>query len=76
MTLWRDPWALSNAQRLCRSLFEWFNPLYVTDRSNNGSTTVYVDTILQPQLHDIVNRYKPEIVHTQPHHDKSLQALF
>jgi len=47
---------------LYHSLLEWFNPLYVTDRSNNGSTTVYVDTILQPQLHDIVNRYKPEII--------------
>jgi alpha-L-fucosidase len=47
---------------LYHSLFEWFNPLYLADAKNNGSTSVYVDEILQPQLRDIVNRYKPDVI--------------
>jgi len=47
---------------LYHSLYEWFNPLYMADENNNGSTTVYVDEILQPQLRDIVNRYKPDVI--------------
>jgi alpha-L-fucosidase len=47
---------------LYHSLYEWFNPLYLADHENGGKTTTYVDTVLQPQLHDIVNRYQPEIV--------------
>jgi alpha-L-fucosidase len=47
---------------LYHSLFEWFNPIYLADKANNGTTTVYTDTILQPQLRDIVNSYQPEIV--------------
>eukprot|EP01121_Diplochlamys_sp_Union-15-3_P021986 TRINITY_DN921_c0_g1_i1.p1 TRINITY_DN921_c0_g1~~TRINITY_DN921_c0_g1_i1.p1 ORF type:complete len:451 (-),score=63.65 TRINITY_DN921_c0_g1_i1:35-1387(-) len=47
---------------LYHSLFEWFNPLYLADRANKGSTTVYVDTVLQPMLRDIVNKYQPEVI--------------
>jgi len=44
------------------SLFEWFNPLYLTDRKNNGSTKVYVDTVARPQLMDLINNYKPDVL--------------
>jgi len=47
---------------LYHSLFEWFNPLYLNDKHNNGQTNAYVTTILQPQLRDIVNSYQPEII--------------
>jgi alpha-L-fucosidase len=47
---------------LYHSLFEWFNPLYLTDRNNKGNTTYYVDTILHPQLKDVVMNYKPEVI--------------
>jgi len=47
---------------LYHSLFEWFNPLYLADKQTGGKTTIYPDQILQPQLYDIVNRYKPEVV--------------
>lgn len=30
------------------SLFEWFNPLYLRDRENNGSTTDYVEVKIEP----------------------------
>ena len=38
------------------SLYEWFNPLYQED------LTKYVDNHLIPQMKDLVNRYKPDIV--------------
>jgi len=47
---------------LYHSLFEWFNPLYQADKANGGKTTVYVNTTLMPQLYDIVNTYKPDVL--------------
>lgn len=38
------------------SLYEWFNPLWLSDRSR------YVDTHLFPQFKDVVTRYKPAII--------------
>jgi alpha-L-fucosidase len=38
------------------SLYEWFNPLYKTDVNN------YVAEHMIPQLKDLVNRYKPDII--------------
>jgi alpha-L-fucosidase len=40
------------------SLYEWFNPLYRSDVSK------YVDQHMIPQMKDLVNRYKPDIVWT------------
>lgn len=40
------------------SLYEWYNPLY---RSNPEK---YVDDHMIPQMKDLVNRYKPDIVWT------------
>ncbi|VDL70231.1 unnamed protein product [Nippostrongylus brasiliensis] len=42
------------------SLFEWFHPMFLDDGKYN--TTVYVDQVSFPQLIEIVNRYKPDIV--------------
>ncbi|KAK6765966.1 hypothetical protein RB195_025715 [Necator americanus] len=42
------------------SLFEWFHPMFLDDGKYN--TTLYVDQVSFPQLLEIVNRYKPEIV--------------
>jgi alpha-L-fucosidase len=44
------------------SLFEWYNPLYLADKATGGKTQVYVDTVLLPELYDIVNTYKPDLV--------------
>jgi alpha-L-fucosidase len=38
------------------SLYEWYNPLWVTDRA------VYVDKHMVPQFKDVVTRYKPEVI--------------
>jgi alpha-L-fucosidase len=38
------------------SLYEWFNPLWLTDRA------LYVDKHMTPQFKDVVTRYKPSII--------------
>jgi len=38
------------------SLYEWYNPLWVTDRA------MYVDKHMFPQFKDVVTRYKPEVI--------------
>ena len=38
------------------SLYEWFNPLWLTDRAR------YVDEHMIPQFKDVVTRYKPSII--------------
>jgi len=38
------------------SLYEWFNPLWLTDRKR------YVDEHMIPQFKDVVTRYKPAII--------------
>ena len=40
------------------SLYEWFNPLYLSDVNK------YVDEHMIPQLKDLVIRYKPDVVWT------------
>lgn len=42
------------------SLFEWFHPMFLDDGKYN--TSVYVDQVSFPQLIEIVNRYKPDII--------------
>ncbi|XP_032220653.1 alpha-L-fucosidase [Nematostella vectensis] len=44
------------------SHFEWFNPIYLTDQANNYNTDTYSQEISQPQLHDLVTKYKPEYI--------------
>jgi len=47
---------------LYHSLFEWYHPLYLRDKANNYTTTTYIDEVLQPQLRQIVNDYKPSVI--------------
>nr|CAB3247389.1 alpha-L-fucosidase-like [Phallusia mammillata] len=47
---------------LYHSLFEWFNPLYLNDQAANFSTRKYVTDKTMPELYEIVNNYKPEVV--------------
>jgi len=44
------------------SLFEWFHPLYLSDKANKFNTTTYVDQIMLPQLQDLVTRYQPDVI--------------
>ena len=38
------------------SLYEWFNPLWLTDRKR------YVDEHMIPQFKDVVTRYSPALI--------------
>jgi len=47
---------------LYHSLFEWYHPLYLQDKANNWNTTDFVDQVTMPELYEIVNNYKPEVI--------------
>nr|AYV89255.1 plasma alpha-L-fucosidase isoform X2 [Tetranychus evansi] len=47
---------------LYHSLYEWFNPLFLTDQANNFSTQIYPKAKAIPELYDLVNTYKPEVI--------------
>lgn len=53
------------------SMYEWFNPLYKSDPAR------YVDEYMIPQLKDLVQRYKPDIVWPDgewDHHSKTWRS--
>jgi len=44
------------------SQFEWFNPLFLQDKANNGTTKYYQGAVSYPQMLDLVNTYQPEVI--------------
>ncbi|KAI1692657.1 alpha-L-fucosidase domain-containing protein [Ditylenchus destructor] len=42
------------------SLYDWFHPLYLSDVANNR--TEYVEQVMLPQLHEIVDEYLPDVI--------------
>lgn len=44
------------------SLYEWFHPLYLKDKSTNGTRNDFVNHKMMPELTEIVQLYAPEIV--------------
>ncbi|XP_029669407.1 alpha-L-fucosidase isoform X3 [Formica exsecta] len=47
---------------LYHSMYEWYNPLYVTDKRNNFTTDIFVTQKIIPELQELVETYKPEVV--------------
>ena len=47
---------------LYHSLYEWFNPLYIQDKASNFTTDDFVSHKTLPELYDLVNSYKPDII--------------
>lgn len=44
------------------SLYEWFNPLYQRDKAACWSTDDYVKAKVSPELRDIVETYRPDVI--------------
>ncbi|KAL1484004.1 hypothetical protein MTO96_032822 [Rhipicephalus appendiculatus] len=47
---------------LYHSLMDWFHPLYLADKSSNFSTALFPPAKTLPELVEIVERYRPDIV--------------
>ncbi|KAJ8268252.1 hypothetical protein COCON_G00134240 [Conger conger] len=47
---------------LYNSLYEWFHPLYLSDKQSGFKTQEFVSNKLLPELHDLVTRYKPDLI--------------
>ncbi|NP_001106897.1 alpha-L-fucosidase 1 L homeolog precursor [Xenopus laevis] len=47
---------------LYHSLLEWFHPLYLLDKQNGFKTQYFVFSKTMPELYDLVNRYKPDLI--------------
>ncbi|XP_020838744.1 tissue alpha-L-fucosidase-like [Phascolarctos cinereus] len=47
---------------LYHSLLEWFHPFYLLDKKNNFTTQNFVKTKVLPEMVDLVNRYKPDLI--------------
>jgi len=47
---------------LYHSLFEWYNPLYLEDKKNGFKTNKFVEYKTMPELYELVNTYKPEVI--------------
>ncbi|XP_027697184.1 tissue alpha-L-fucosidase-like [Vombatus ursinus] len=47
---------------LYHSLLEWFHPLYLLDKKNNFTTQNFVKTKTLPEMIDLVNKYKPDLI--------------
>lgn len=44
------------------SLYEWFHPLYMLDKSSGFKTQSFVATKTLPELVDLVTTYKPDLI--------------
>ncbi|XP_062385815.1 tissue alpha-L-fucosidase-like [Sardina pilchardus] len=44
------------------SLFEWFNPMYLSDKKNGFKTQEFPQNKLLPELYNLVVRYKPDLI--------------
>jgi len=47
---------------LYHSLYEWFNPLYESDKKSGFTEQNFVKSKTLPELYDIVNKYKPDVI--------------
>lgn len=46
---------------LYHSLYEWFHPMYLSDKASNFSTQEFVNHKIFPEMQELVNTYQPEV---------------
>ncbi|XP_076256751.1 alpha-L-fucosidase-like isoform X1 [Rhynchophorus ferrugineus] len=44
------------------SLYEWFNPIYLSDKANNFQSQEFVLNKIIPEMQELVNNYQPSIL--------------
>ncbi|OWF52744.1 Alpha-L-fucosidase [Mizuhopecten yessoensis] len=44
------------------SLFEWYNPMYLSDKANGFKTQDFVREKTLPELYELVNNYKSDVI--------------
>lgn len=44
------------------SLYEWFNPMYLSDKASGYNRTVFVDHKILPEMVELVEKYLPEVI--------------
>ncbi|KRX21618.1 Alpha-L-fucosidase [Trichinella nelsoni] len=44
------------------SLYQWFHPLYMWDASENFKNQRYVEAVVRPQLRELIETYKPDLL--------------
>lgn len=44
------------------SLFEWYNPMYLSDKANGFKTQDFVREKTLPELYELVNNYKTDVI--------------
>ncbi|XP_044747812.1 alpha-L-fucosidase [Coccinella septempunctata] len=47
---------------LYHSLYEWFNPMYLSDKASNFTSTEFVDKKIVPEMKEIVEKYEPDVL--------------
>lgn len=47
---------------LYHSLFEWYNPMYLSDLQNSYKTQEFVDKKVIPEMIELVVKYKPQVL--------------
>lgn len=47
---------------LYHSLFEWFNPIYLSDKHHLFTTQDFVNNKVLPEMYELVNTYQPSII--------------
>ncbi|CAH2013320.1 unnamed protein product [Acanthoscelides obtectus] len=46
------------------SLYEWFNPMYLSDKQSNFTNNEFVEKKMLPEMHELVEKYKPAVIWT------------
>lgn len=56
---------------LYHSLYEWFNPMYLADKQTNFSTAVFVHSKILPEMMELIEKYKPDVLWSDGDWDNS-----
>lgn len=47
---------------LYHSLYEWFNPMYLSDKNTSFIENTFVERKMLPEMYELINEYKPDVL--------------